>query len=48
MTDFEAEVHAHLTEMVKRPLTAAERAVLDEALKLRREAEALVAATRQH
>lgn len=48
MTDFEAEVHAHLTEMVKRPLTAAERTVLDEALEQRRAAEALVAAALPH
>ena len=44
MTEFESEVHAHLTEMVKRPLTDTERAVLAAALEQRREAEALVAA----
>lgn len=44
MTEFEKEVHAHLTEMVKRPLTDAERATLARALEERREAEALIAA----
>lgn len=43
MTEFEAEVHAHLTEMVKRPLTPAERLVLDQALEERRQAAALLA-----
>lgn len=42
MTDFETEVHAHLTEMVKHPLTDAERAVLDTALEQRRQAQQAV------
>lgn len=43
MTEFEQQVHAHLTEMIKRPLTAAEQALLNRALDERREAEDLVA-----
>lgn len=43
MTEFEAEVRAHLTAMMQRPLTAAEQEVLDHALEQRRLADELVA-----
>ena len=44
MTEFEQQVREHLTEMLKRPMTDAERELLERALADRREAAELVAA----
>lgn len=42
MTEFETEARAHLSEMLKRPMTACEQALLAQAIEERRQAEQAV------